>query len=77
MKIDRALKKIIKKIDQSLAKPHFYSFIMSKDERSLFDKNVVDSKNYLEFGMGGSTIRTLIKSNANIFLLTQATFGSI
>jgi hypothetical protein len=73
MKIDRAFKKIVKKLDQSLAHPYFYSFIMSKEEKKMFDKYISKSNNYLEFGMGGSTIRTLLKSDANISSLDSST----
>lgn len=33
-----------------------YDFIMTGRERKCFEKYVLKSRNYLEFGMGGSTI---------------------
>jgi hypothetical protein len=48
-------------------KPKFYSFVMSENEIMLFDIIVNRSKVYLEFGMGGSTLRTLQNSKANIY----------
>ena len=73
------MKKIINKVKKNLIVlgkflpiPIFYSFIMTKKERSLFDKKIKKSKFYLEFGMGGSTIRALHKSKAKIYSIDSS-----
>jgi hypothetical protein len=40
---------------------------MSEGEIALFDKYIKHSKNYLEFGSGGSTIRALLKSRTKVY----------
>ena len=67
MQIRKTVKKIISELDKSSPWPVFYQFIMTPEERSLFDKTIKHSKVYLEFGMGGSTIRALKKSKAKIY----------
>lgn len=61
------LKKLIEKFDKQSPHPLFYKFVMSKEERTIFDKSISKSENYLEFGLGGSTLRALLKSNAKIY----------
>ncbi len=61
------LKKIVRKLDMFSPYPVFYSWVMSKNERAAFDRVISKSKNYLEFGAGGSTIRALQKSNTKIY----------
>jgi hypothetical protein len=39
---------------------------MSLDEKKTFNKYIKNSKHYLEFGSGGSTLHTLLKSNTRI-----------
>ena len=41
--------------------------MMSEDEKKLFDDTIKHSKNYLEYGLGGTTLRSIQKSGANIF----------
>lgn len=60
-------KKIITFINKKLSKPYSYPFIMHKDEKLLLKKYLRNSKFHLEFGIGGSTIFSLIESNAQIF----------
>jgi len=60
-------KKIIRKVDSYSPYPIFYPFLMTKEEKSLFDSCIGKSDCYLEFGMGGSTIRAIRKSNAKIY----------
>lgn len=47
--------------------PIGYIFVMSGNEKILFDKKIRKSKYFLEFGIGGSTVRALTKSDAVIF----------
>lgn len=46
--------------------PKDYPFVMFEEEKGLLKKNLQNSNNHLEFGTGGSTIYTLINSDANI-----------
>jgi hypothetical protein len=45
---------------------------MSNNEKVLFDRSIKTSRNYLEFGIGGSTIRAIQKSNANIYTVESS-----
>ncbi|MFW6276885.1 MAG: hypothetical protein ACOC2K_04315, partial [Bacteroidota bacterium] len=62
-------KRVVRELDKYLPTPIFYIFMMTPEERILFDSVIKDSTNYLEFGIGGSSIRTLIKSKANIYTI--------
>ena len=72
MSIRTKFKKGLTEIDKFLPKAMFYSFIMSRKEKKLFDKRIKNSKVYLEFGMGGSTFRVLQKSNAKIYSIDSS-----
>lgn len=61
------IKKRIKWIDYLSPWPLFYPWIMSENEKILFDKIIKRSNYFLEFGSGGSTIRSLTKSNTKIY----------
>ena len=63
----KSLKNIIKKIDTYSPLPLFYTFHMTKVEKKLFDKTIKKSKVYVEFGIGGSTLRVLNKSKAEVY----------
>lgn len=52
--------------DQQRDSPEYYDFIMTEKEKDLLKKVIITSKNYLEFGTGGSTIFTLENSSADI-----------
>ena len=67
-----AIKNKIKKIDRYSPYPIFYEFIMSYNERDFFDKNVKEAKKYLEFGLGGSTIRALQKSRCEVLTIESS-----
>ena len=45
---------------------------MSENERTLFESSISKSRNYLEFGLGGSTIRVLQKTKANIYTVESS-----
>ncbi|MFA7617125.1 MAG: hypothetical protein WBF83_08000 [Moheibacter sp.] len=64
--IKKKLRKFEIWIDQKRKIPKVYPFIMHNDEKVLFQKYIRNSKNYLEFGLGGSTIFTVLHSDANI-----------
>ena len=67
MPLRRKLKNLLRELDKHSPWPVLYSFIMTKKEKALFDKEIKRSKTYLEFGTGGSTIRALKKSGAKIY----------
>ncbi|WP_022852612.1 hypothetical protein [Thermodesulfatator atlanticus] len=68
----KQLSRIIKKIDQELPYPLFYPFLMKRKEKLLFDKLIKASKHYLEFGLGGSTLRALAKSRSIIYTVESS-----
>lgn len=72
MSIKATLNKIITKIDKRVPYPMFYSFVMTENEKKLFDKTIQNSSYYLEFGMGGSTFRTLQKSKAIVYSIDSS-----
>ena len=61
------LKKILVKFDKLSPHPIFYQFVMSRDERVIFDRSIKESVCFLEFGLGGSTLRAIQKSKAIIY----------
>ena len=61
------LKKILVKFDKLSPHPIFYQFVMSKDERVIFDRAIKKSTYFLEFGLGGSTLRAIQKSKTMIY----------
>lgn len=67
MNTGSTVKKILSKLDRYSPHPVFYRFIISKDEKSIFDNAIKKSRCYLEYGMGGSTLRALTKSDAVIY----------
>lgn len=72
MRPKTALKNILVKLDQYSPYPIFYPFIMTRKEKSVFDEAVKDANHYLEFGMGGSTLRAIQKSNAIIYTVESS-----
>lgn len=65
--VKKKLRPFIMALDRYSPYPLFYTFIMTRQERELFDTYVKNAEHYLEFGSGGSTIRVLQKSNATIY----------
>lgn len=63
---------IIRKLDMFSPYPFFYKFVMSRDEKIIFDNAVKKSNHYLEFGLGGSTLRALQKSNAKVYTVESS-----
>lgn len=64
--LQKQLKKINTFWNQRKKIPKQYPFVMHEDEKILFQKYINTSQNYLEFGLGGSTIFTLINSKTKI-----------
>ncbi len=64
--IKQRIKRIIRSLDRFLPYHFFYEFMMTKSEREVFDKVIIRSNNYLEFGVGGSTIRAIQNSKCMI-----------
>jgi len=54
------------KVNQSLDRPLYYPWLMTRKEKKIFDELIKSSKYYLEFGMGGSTLRALLNSKAKV-----------
>jgi hypothetical protein len=67
MTLRSRVKKVLVGIDKLSPRPLGYSFLMTVGEKKLFDKHINDSRNYLEFGMGGSTFHVLLHSKATIY----------
>lgn len=72
MSLKTTLKERLVRLDQHSPYPVLYAFIMSKNEKVIFDEAISESSNYLEFGMGGSTLRTLRKSMANVYTVESS-----
>lgn len=66
------VKKIIHRLDQLSPYPLLYPFIMSKDEKVIFDEAIKKSKHYIEFGLGGSSLRAIQKSKARIYTVESS-----
>ncbi len=66
------IKNLIKGADKFSPRPFFYSFVMTEGERKLFDTTVAGAKVYLEFGMGGSTFRVLLRSKAKVYSIDSS-----
>jgi hypothetical protein len=67
MELKQRVFDILKFLDLFSPRPCLYSFVMTDSEKKLFDEKIKESKVYLEFGIGGSTIRALQKSKAIIY----------
>jgi len=72
MELNKKLRKVLSRIDRISPRPVFYPLRMSKNEVRLFDKEIKDSIHYLEFGMGGSTFRALMKSKTKIYSIESS-----
>ncbi len=67
MSFKSRVKNIICALDKFSPYPIFYPFVMSQDEKDIFDDEIKESRHYLEFGLGGSSLRALQKSKAKIY----------
>lgn len=72
MKLKTVAKKTLMKLNQFSPYPIFYSFIMSSGEKAIFDETIKGVSHYLEFGMGGSTLRAIQKSKAVIYTVESS-----
>lgn len=72
MKPKAAARRILLKLDQHSPHPIFYPFIMSSGEKAIFDEAIRGASHYLEFGMGGSTLRAIQKSKAIIYTVESS-----
>ena len=66
MIFDETADEILRREDKLSPNPRYYPFGMYEDEKTLFDKVIKKSKHYLEFGLGGSTLRAIQKSRLRI-----------
>ncbi len=60
------IRKAAERWDRSSPMPLLYPFVMTAKEKAVFDREVGHASAYLEFGLGGSTLRALQKSSARI-----------
>src|SRR5690606_18853321 len=65
--INQKIINLIRKLEVYSPYPLFYKFRMTKNEQKVFNNHIKNSKYYLEFGSGGSTLRILQKSKAKIY----------
>jgi hypothetical protein len=72
MTFKKKIKKLQFRLDQLSPYPRMYEFIMSKNEKVIFDEAIKESRHYLEFGLGGSTLRALLKSKARIYTVESS-----
>ena len=72
MELRAKLKKIIRKLDRLSPYPIFYPFVMSPDEKVVFDEAINESRHFLEFGLGGSSLRAIQKSKAIIYTVESS-----
>jgi hypothetical protein len=72
MVLKTKVKSIIRDLDKFSPYPLFYPFIMSHDEKIVFDEAINESRHYLEFGLGGSTLRAIQKSKAQIYAVESS-----
>ena len=72
MMLFNVAKSVVKRIDMLSPHPFFYSFVMSKREKVFFDSVINNSKFYLEFGLGGSTLRAIQQSKAQIYTVESS-----
>lgn len=72
MSLKKKVKNIVRNLDKISPYPLFYPFIMSRDEKIVFDDAIKESLHYLEFGLGGSTLRAIQKSKAKIYAVESS-----
>jgi len=72
MTIKAKVKDIIRRLDRLSPYPLFYPFVMSQEEKIVFDGAINESRHYLEFGLGGSSLRAIQKSKANIYTVESS-----
>ena len=72
MPLKAMVKRIIRNLDKLSPYPLFYPFIMSNDEKVVYEEAIKESCHYLEFGLGGSTLRAIQKSKARIYAVESS-----
>lgn len=72
MNLKAAAKTALKKLDRLSPYPLLYPFVMSEKEKAIFDKAIKRSRHYLEFGLGGSTLRAIQRSKAMIYTVESS-----
>lgn len=60
------------RLDRLSPYPLFYPFVMTQKEKVVFDGAINKSHHYLEFGLGGSTLRAIQKSKAKIYTVESS-----
>jgi hypothetical protein len=64
--------RFLQQLDLYSLKPSLYSFILSEKSKQFFDQVIKSSSHYLEFGMGGSTIRVLQESKSKVYTVESS-----
>lgn len=72
MTLKATAKQIIRRLDKLSPYPLFYPFIMSRDEKIVFDEAIHNSRHFLEYGLGGSSLRAIQKSKAMIYTVESS-----
>jgi hypothetical protein len=66
MSLKRKIKNFLIYINRNSVNPTYFHLEMTSSEKDLFEKILKKSISYIEYGMGGSTILALTKSQAKI-----------
>jgi cystathionine beta-lyase family protein involved in aluminum resistance len=72
MKLLQLFKNTVRALDKNSPWPLCYPFLMTKNEKRLFDRKLKEAKHYLEFGLGGSTLRALQHSNVHVYAVESS-----
>jgi hypothetical protein len=72
MTLKAKVKNIIRRVDKFSPHPLFYPFVMSHDEKNVFDEAINKSRHYLEFGLGGSSLRALQRSKTKVYTVESS-----
>lgn len=68
------LKEIIRTLDKYSPYPSSFSFVMTSNKKKLFDNKVKESKEYIEFVIGGSAFWALQKYKTKIYAIDSCQF---
>lgn len=72
MPLKALIKRTLIRLDPLSPYPRYYPFRMSENEKAIFDEAIKESRHYLEFGLGGSTLRAIQKSKAMIYTVESS-----
>lgn len=72
VKLKATAKTLLRKLDRFSPYPLFCPCFMSDKEKALFYKALKESRHYLEFGSGGSTVRAIQNSKVMIYTVDSS-----